>query len=181
MEILTQSLYHTGCVYTFFIPLLIIYRRYKKEDLYMFQFLKSKKVFIAGCGRFGSLLASELSHEGYDVTMLDIDEQAFLRLPDSYDGFQVTGDACDQDVLEQCGIDQCDIFIATTNSDNINCMIGEIASTIYHIQDVYVRLYDLSKEELLKDTSIKAIYPTRLCLSAFLKLNNHMPVEDKTI
>lgn len=43
----------------------------------MFQFLKSKKVFIAGCGRFGSLLASELSHEGYDVTMLDIDEQAF--------------------------------------------------------------------------------------------------------
>ena len=133
----------------------------------MISISKKLKGFIAGCGRFGSLLASELSHEGYDVTMLDIDEQAFLRLPDSYDGFQVTGDACDQDVLEQCGIDQCDIFIATTNSDNINCMIGEIASTIYHIQDVYVRLYDLSKEELLKIQVLRQSIPHDYAFSVF--------------
>lgn len=138
----------------------------------MFQFLKSKKVLIAGCGRFGSLLAGELSLKGYDVTIIDIDEAAFMRLPQSYTGFQIVGDACDLELLAQCDIMHCDLFIVATNCDNINTMIAQIASTIYHIENVYVRLYDMNKEELLKDTNIHAIYPTKLCLSAFLKMNH---------
>lgn len=139
----------------------------------MFQFLKSKKILIVGCGRFGSTLASELSKEDYDVTIIDLKESAFQRLPDTYTGFQMVGDACDQEILEQYGITHSDIVIAVTNSDNINCMIAQIAYTIYHVENVYVRLYDVQKETLLQDTNIKAIYPTKLCLSAFLEMNHN--------
>lgn len=140
-----------------------------------FKLFKNKKIIIAGCSRFGASLAETLNEQGFDVTMIDIDASAFQRLSDSYSGFQVTGDACDIDVLEQCGIQNIVKFIAATDSDNVNCMIAQIASIIYHVEEVYVRLYDGGKAELLKDTSIKAIYPAKLCLKAFEDMSS-MPV-----
>lgn len=141
-----------------------------------FKIFKNKKIIIAGCGRFGASLAETLNEQGFDVTIIDVDVNAFQRLRDSYSGFQVTGDACDIDVLEQCGIHNIVKFIATTDSDNVNCMIAQIASIIYHVEEVYVRLYDGDKAELLKDTSIEAIYPTKLCLKAFTDMSS-IPVK----
>lgn len=140
-----------------------------------FKFFKNKKIIIAGCGRFGASLAENLNAQGFDVTMIDMESKAFQRLHDSYSGFQVTGDACDIDVLEQCGIQNATKLIAATDSDNVNCMIAQIASVIYHVEEVYVRLYDGDKAELLKETSIKAIYPAQLCLKAFTDMSDGMP------
>lgn len=128
-------------------------------------------VIVAGCGRFGSCLASSLNEKGYDVTIIDKQEESFHRLNENFSGFQICGDVCDLDIVKYAGVDQCDMFIAVTDDDNTNCMIAQIANRIFHIDDVYVRLNDPDKEDLLSNTNIKAIYPVRLSEVEFERIS----------
>lgn len=104
--------------------------------------------------------------------MIDKDEKAFRRLRETFSGFQVIGDASDLDMLQSCGIANADIVVVATDSDNVNCMIAQIANMIFHIQQVYIRLNDPDKEELLKDTNIQAIYPAKLSMQEFIRISH---------
>ena len=73
-------------------------------------------------------------------------------------------------VLEACDISHCNIVLVAT--DNTNCMIAQIAATIYHIEQVYIRLNDPDKEKLLEQTSIRAIYPARLSVQEFEQISH---------
>lgn len=143
--------------------------------------LRNKKVLIAGCGRFGSCLASALSDAGYDVIIIDKKETAFKRLRDNFGGFEVVGDAADLNVLESCDISHCDIVLVATDNDNVNCMIAQIANVIYHNDQVYIRLNDPDKEKLLEQTSIKAIYPARLSVKEFEHISHITLKEEQLI
>ena len=105
-------------------------------------------------------------------THIDKDEKAFRRLRETFSGFQVIGDASDLDMLQSCGIANADIVVVATDSDNVNCMIAQIANMIFHIQQVYIRLNDPDKEELLKDTNIQAIYPAKLSMQEFIRISH---------
>lgn len=131
-----------------------------------------KTAVIAGCGRLGSSLACLLESEGYDVIVIDVNPNAFQRLEENFGGFQIQGDASDWTVLERSSIQECTLLLAVTNDDNINCMIALIGSVIYHIDQVYTRLQDPSRECLLDATNIKAIYPARLSLQEFEKISH---------
>lgn len=147
----------------------------KKVKVLHMKFIKHHghtSILIAGCGRLGSCMASSLSQEGFDVTMIDKDEKAFRRLRETFSGFQVIGDASDLDMLRSCGIANADIVVVATDSDNVNCMIAQIANMIFHIQQVYIRLNDPDKEELLKDTNIQAIYPAKLSMQEFIRISH---------
>lgn len=130
-----------------------------------------KSCLIAGCSRFGATLAGELSALGYDTIIIDKDESSFRKLPSNYSGFQIVGDATDIDVLLEAGIEKAYILVAATDSDNVNCMISQIASTLYDVNEVYARLYDIDKSEMLKETKIKFIFPLTLCINAFEKMS----------
>ncbi|MEF9968351.1 MAG: TrkA family potassium uptake protein [Longicatena sp.] len=132
----------------------------------------NKKVLIVGCGRFGSNLASSLCNANYDVSVIDKDESAFNRLSETFTGFEIVGDASDLDTLKSCEISNCDMVLVATDNDNTNCMIAQIANTIYNIGNVYIRLNDPDKEKLLLGSSIKAIYPSRLSLKEFENISN---------
>ena len=64
------------------------------------------------------------------------------------------------------------IVLVATDNDNTNCMIAQIAATIYHIEQVYIRLNDPDKEKLLEQTSIRAIYPARLSVQEFEQISH---------
>lgn len=137
----------------------------------MFHRSKTKSVLIAGCGRLGSRLGGALSERGYNVTIIDTDPDAFRKLPSGYTGFQIIGDATDVDVLESAGIKGADIFLATANRDNINSMVAQIASVIYGVAEVFVRLYDTDKSRLLTGLNIQTIFPADLSLAEFERLS----------
>ena len=59
------------------------------------------KVVIMGCGRVGAELAALLDREGQQVTILDIDPDAFGQLPADFKGSCVVGNGIDQDVLQR--------------------------------------------------------------------------------
>lgn len=148
--------------------------------MFMKNFKQNQKIVVVGCGRFGASLASSLSSSGFDVIIIDKEERAFQRLSDTFGGFEIVGDATDLDTLESCGIADCNVVLVTTGYDNTNCMIAQIANIIYGIEQVYIRLNDPDKEKILKDTSIKAIYPARLSLREFENIS-HIPLSKELV
>ncbi len=141
--------------------------------------IKRKNVIVVGCSRFGGKLAGSLSSLGYNVTIIDKNETSFLKLPDNYSGYEVCADGTDANILKQNGIDNTQIFIAATESENANILAAEIASEIFHVPEVYLRLTDVEKDNLLTNENIKAIYPFKLSIDEFTRISSVDVSEDE--
>lgn len=131
---------------------------------------KYKYIIIAGCSRFGSNIASILSSQSKDVIIIDIDKDAFNKISENFSGYKVLGDATDIDILIEAGIKKADLIVAATNDDNTNIMISEIARSIFKIDNVVSRLYDIEKEIVYNDFDIKIIRPAKLTVDEFEKV-----------
>ncbi|MEK7247196.1 MAG: TrkA family potassium uptake protein [Chloroflexota bacterium] len=118
------------------------------------------KVVIMGCGRVGSTLAAMLADDGHDVTVIDIRQEAFKRLPASFKGKRHVGNAIDQDVLARVGLAEADAFFAVTQGDNRNAMATQMAKHIFGVQRSLCRIYDPIREEMYRDLGIETISPT---------------------
>jgi trk system potassium uptake protein TrkA len=133
--------------------------------------MPSKSLFtlIVGCGRLGSFLANRLSSRGHSVVLIDIKESAFDSLSPEFSGFRVVGDVTEFTVLKEAKIEEADVFIATTNDDNINLMVSQIAKKIFHVPKVMARVFDPKRESIYKDFDIEAISPTSIAVELFLE------------
>ena len=131
-----------------------------------------KTCIVAGCSRLGASLAGKLSEQGYDVIIIDKDKDSFRKLPVSFSGFQVIGDATDPDILAEASIDKAILLIAATDNDNVNGMIAQIASRIYGVNEVFARLIDVDKAESLAGTRIQPLFPLELCIREFERLSS---------
>lgn len=127
-------------------------------------------IIIAGCSRFGTNIATELSLSGRDVVIIDINENSFRKLSANYSGFKVVGDATDIDTLMEVDIYKATMLIAATNDDDVNIMISLIAKNILNIDTVITSLYDNEKEVVYEGLDIKIIRPTTLTINEFDKL-----------
>ena len=85
------------------------------------------RVIIIGAGAVGSELASQLSKENHDVTVIEVDKERLRKLQDELDILVVEGNGGSPLVLENAGVERCDLMMALTNSDETNllaCMTG---------------------------------------------------------
>ncbi|KPK47436.1 MAG: potassium transporter TrkA [Dehalococcoidia bacterium SM23_28_2] len=119
------------------------------------------KIVIMGCGRVGTELATLLDREGQEVTILDIDPDAFDQLPTDFKGKRVVGNGIDQDVLRRIGLEEVDAFVAVTPGDNRNVMASQIAKHIFGVPKVVCRIFDPIREELYHNLGLETISPTR--------------------
>lgn len=100
------------------------------------------KVLIVGCGRLGAELAGRLFQRGHEVSVIDIDEKSFAKLPSNFEGRLSEGEAINRDVLHRAGIERADAVAAVTDSDVLNAVVGHLARSFYHVPNVVVRNYD---------------------------------------
>lgn len=128
---------------------------------------KSLFIVVVGCGRLGSLLANELSHQGHSIVVVDRDEARFAGLGADFGGFTICGDAVESEVLRQAKTTQADCFLATTNRDNVNLMLAQVAKTVFRVPLVIARVFDPSRESVYQQLGIATISPTRLSAVAF--------------
>lgn len=133
-------------------------------------FHKSKTIIIAGASRFGAELAKKLSERGTRIVVIDLDQEAFWKLPDDFTGYQIVGDGTDTELLKQAGIGQAEIFIAATDDDHINILAAQIACRIFKVPEVFTRLNDKNKEKLIHGFNIKPICPFTLSVNEFDRL-----------
>ncbi|HHY96062.1 MAG TPA: TrkA family potassium uptake protein [Firmicutes bacterium] len=116
-------------------------------------------VIVAGCGNLGAELARTLADEGQDVVVIDRDRTAFERLGSAFDGVTVTGTAIDEDVLRQAGIERADALAAVTGSDQVNLMVGQVATRVFGRKQVVVRVSDPALEDLYRRLGLITLRP----------------------
>lgn len=85
------------------------------------------KILIAGAGSVGFNLAQELSREGYDIAVIDIDAARIKKMKDKLDVLAVNGNATDVRVLQAAGIQNSDLMIAVTDRDELNQVVCMMA------------------------------------------------------
>ncbi len=132
--------------------------------------MKRNKFIVIGSGRLGSNIATKMSELGEDVIIIDATDDSFRKLQESFSGYQVVGDATDLSILENAYIKHAKTVVITTDSDNVNIFLSHICYYIYNVPNIFVRLADTDKGDLLEGTSIQAIYPFTLSLSQFMDL-----------
>ena len=79
-------------------------------------------IIIAGDGKVGATLTRQLTAEGHNITVIDSDAQVLQSSVERYDVISVHGNCASMTVLNQAGVMDAELLIATTNADEINLL-----------------------------------------------------------
>jgi len=90
------------------------------------------KIVILGAGQVGSTVAEGLAGEANDITVVDRSPQQLATLRERTDIRTVVGHASHPDVLKLAGIEDADMILAVTNSDETNMVACQVAYTLFH-------------------------------------------------
>lgn len=115
---------------------------------------------MVGCGRVGSKVAKKLAKSGWDVTAIDENEEALVRLGDRWPGGFLVGHGMDVDVLREAGIEEADAVVVATNGDNTNIVVGQVAQKRFGIECTVVRILDPARAELYSTLGLRTVSPT---------------------
>ena len=99
-------------------------------------------IIIVGCGKVGITLISCLSSEGHNVSFIDTDDEIVEKISKAYDVMGIVGSGSSYKVLMEAGIENADLFIAVTESDELNLLcctiakkVGDSCSTIARVRN----------------------------------------------
>ncbi len=88
------------------------------------------KIVIAGGGKVGGVLCSDLSGENHDVVIIDRDSSVVDSLIGLSDIAGLVGNGANPELLREAGVSDCDVFIAVTESDEINIIASIMAHNL---------------------------------------------------
>ena len=123
---------------------------------------------VIGCGRVGSAVAKGLAADGWEVTVVDENEDALTRLGAWRGGF-VVGHGMDVTVLESAGVPAADAAVVATNGDNTNIVIGQVLKQRYELDTVVVRILDPARAKIYSDRGMTIVCPTQTAISELLE------------
>ena len=142
------------------------------------------QIIIVGCGKVGSTIAEQLSAEGHDITIVDTDEAVVKALAARLDIMGVTGNGATHSVLEEAGIEDSDLLIAVTESDELNllcCMVGKKAGAEHTIARVrnpeYSQDIGFMKKELGLAMTINPEYAASTEMARLLRFPSAIEID----
>jgi trk system potassium uptake protein TrkA len=98
------------------------------------------KILILGAGQVGASVAEVLSSDANDITIVDQNREALAQLADRLDVRTVAGNAAYPSVLRLAGIDDTDLLVAVTQSDQTNLVACKIARSMFGVPTRIARL-----------------------------------------
>ena len=120
---------------------------------------------MIGSGRVGSAVALELKAAGWDVTVIDEREEALGRLGEHWTGEFLVGHGMDLQLLREAGIEDADAVVVTTDGDNSNIVIGQMAQKQFAVPSVVVRVLDPARAEFYSSRGLNVVCPTSSAIS----------------
>ncbi|HEX2584820.1 MAG TPA: Trk system potassium transporter TrkA [Steroidobacteraceae bacterium] len=91
------------------------------------------KIIILGAGQVGRTAANHLAREeANEITVVDRDEALLRDLQDRLDIRTIIGNGAHPGILEAAGARGADVFIALTNSDEVNMVACQIVATMFN-------------------------------------------------
>src|SRR5215213_7656241 len=129
-------------------------------------------VVIVGCGRVGSSIAKKMLSEGHEVSVLDEDPEAIAQLEkgetqtwEDLGGSLTVGTALEIDALLEAGIDRADAFVASTDGDNTNLVIAQVAQRRFDVGKVVVRVLDPARARWYEEQGLRTVCPTQIAIN----------------
>jgi trk system potassium uptake protein TrkA len=128
-------------------------------------------IVIVGAGRVGSSVARSMLADGHEVSCLDEDPESHARLEiglekpwEDMGGHFTVGTALEIEALASAGIERADVFVASTNGDNTNIVIAQIAKRRFNVPKVIARILDPYRAKWYADQGLDTICPTRVAI-----------------
>ncbi len=113
------------------------------------------KIIIVGCGKVGSTLVERLSGDDHDITVIDRNPERVQEITDRHDVYGIVGNGASLSVQQEADVEQADVFIAVTPSDELNLLCCVVAKRAGHCDVIarvrtpeYVEEADYLKEKL---------------------------------
>lgn len=133
------------------------------------------KALIVGVGKLGFKLAGALLDEGYEICVIDNNEDVIENVSNVLDVFSVCANALDFGVLMKLDISTFDIVISTTTNDEANVILCSISKklgakySIARVRDPEYRKYlKFMSDELDIDYIINPEYATAKVIDKYL-------------
>jgi trk system potassium uptake protein len=126
------------------------------------------RAIVIGCGRVGSAVALQLNGSGWDVTVLDENEDALGRLGENWTGGFVVGHGMDLQLLRESGIEDADAIVVTTDGDNTNLIIGQLAQKHFEVPTVVVRVLDPARAQFYASRGLRIVCPTSAAIESLV-------------
>ncbi len=104
-------------------------------------------IIIVGCGKVGSTLVEQLIKEGHDITIIDKNAEKIQALTNAYDLMGIVGNGASYSVQKEAGIENTNLLISVTDSDELNLLCCTIAKQVANCDAIArVRTPDYSRE-----------------------------------
>jgi trk system potassium uptake protein TrkA len=128
-------------------------------------------VLIIGCGRVGSSIARKMIKSGHEVSVLDESPESHALLDHNLDetweeigGRFAVGTALEVDALIEAGIKDSDVVVCSTDGDNTNIVVAQIAQRRFQVPKVVVRVHDPLRAEWYRQQGLHTICPTQVAI-----------------
>ena len=109
--------------------------------------------------------------EDHTVSCLDEDPESHARLEIGLDqswedlgGRFTVGTGLEIEALEQAGIESADAFVASTDGDNTNIIISQLAQRRFQVPTVIARILDPYRAQWYETQGLHTICPTRVAI-----------------
>jgi trk system potassium uptake protein len=106
------------------------------------------KIIIAGAGEVGFHIAQRLSEEGHDVALIDKDAHHVKRVAANLDVQAFLGSGTSPRILKDAGIQNADLLVAATDSDETNLMACLMAKSL---NPYLIKVGRIKNEEFLQE------------------------------
>lgn len=98
------------------------------------------KVVICGAGQVGFGIAERLAGEQNDVSIIDADPRRIQIATEQLDVRGVVGHGSHPDVLSRAGVEQADMLIAVTLSDEVNMVACQVGHSLFNVPTKVARI-----------------------------------------
>ena len=128
--------------------------------------MKSKRndsglnIIIVGCGKIGQNLAEQLGAEGNNITVVDVSRQKVEEVTTRFDAMGVVGNGAIHATQQEAGIEQADLLIAVTGSDELNllcCIVAKKSGNCQVIARVKQPEYSTEAPYLQKELGLAMV------------------------
>ncbi|MDX9993978.1 MAG: Trk system potassium transporter TrkA [Rhodocyclaceae bacterium] len=118
------------------------------------------RILILGAGQVGASVAEALASEANDITVIDQNRESLAQIADRLDVRTLAGNAAYPSALREAGIEDADLLVAVTQSDQTNLVACKIARSMFNVPTRIARLRspDFLDDALLSDENFSVDY-----------------------
>jgi len=103
------------------------------------------------------------------VTVIDENEDALSRLGENWPGSFVVGHGMDTDLLREAGIEETDAVVVSTDGDNTNIVIGQVAQKRFGTPCVVARILDPARADFYAARGLRTVSPTKTAIDTLME------------